>query len=512
MASGRRLGARVLQRGALAAAVAAAAFLGLTATASASSFAPGSCPASLPPDIKNPQCGSLTVPENRANPSSRTIQLAVVRIPAVSSTPGLEPIVYLDGGPGANSLVTAGELVADGINQNRELIIFTQRGTFGSSAHLPCRSIDNFRANTLNLPLYARSTGRKLAHAAAVCRSQLAAQGIDLSAYNTLENAADVNDLRIALGIPHWNVFSHSYGTDLALTYVRLYPAGVRALVIDGTVPPSVANIGWTWPSFREFFDNLVQACRDQASCRHRYRGIGRTYIRLVNRLQKNPITTRVPAPDRKGLVKVRIDGGVLINWLTRQSHFSETVPLEIDQLAHGNPKPVAKSWAEARALPTEARGNFAHGLSYSVWCSEWIPYQTFAQQLQQAKQAFPGLRASILAQGPQLTFLRKICQAWNVPPAPSSVRDVTNSTIPTLAITGTFDAQTGAQWGAFAARTISPSTVVDVPGVSHAAFANPCAASVITSFWENPLAPDRTCVASTHPKRFVIGPRRHRR
>ena len=69
------------------------------------------------------------------------------------------------------------------------------------------------------------------------------------------------------------------------------------------------------------------------------------------------------------------------------------------------------------------------------------------------------------------------------------------------------FDAQTGAQWGAFAARTLTHSTVVDVPGVAHAAYFNPCAARVTRSFLRHPRTPDTRCVRRVHPRPFEIRP-----
>lgn len=38
------------------------------------------------------------------------------------------------------------------------------------------------------------------------CRKRLAARGIDLSTYNTIESAADINDLRLALQIDSLNL------------------------------------------------------------------------------------------------------------------------------------------------------------------------------------------------------------------------------------------------------------------------------------------------------------------
>ena len=48
-------------------------------------------------------CGTLVVPENRANPQSRLIALPVTRIRARSEHPG-EPIFHLEGGPGITNM------------------------------------------------------------------------------------------------------------------------------------------------------------------------------------------------------------------------------------------------------------------------------------------------------------------------------------------------------------------------------------------------------------------------
>ncbi|MFJ8630263.1 alpha/beta fold hydrolase [Streptomyces sp. NPDC093568] len=58
-----------------------------------------------------------------------------------------------------------------------------------------------------------------------------------MSACNTTENAADFADLRRALRIHRWNVYGYSYGTDLALTYLRRHPQGIRSVAIDSVVP-----------------------------------------------------------------------------------------------------------------------------------------------------------------------------------------------------------------------------------------------------------------------------------
>ncbi|MFE5893300.1 alpha/beta fold hydrolase [Streptomyces sp. NPDC056462] len=477
-------------------------------TRPSSRFVPGPCPTTHEElaELKGIRCGSLVVPENRAHPSSRTLRLAVAMVPSASPKPHPDPIVFFAGGPGVDALGDIPELTKAGLNRDRDLVVMSQRGTLPSQpTPLTCPEIDRFYQQRVRLVYDAPSTGDRYARAAARCRDRLTAQGVDLAAYNTSENAADVADLRRALGIPRWNVLSHSYGTQLALTYMRMFPQGIRSVTVDGVVPPSVATPGWTWSSVKESLDAILSACAAQSSCRQRYPDLGATFLRLVRQLEARPVTTHVTVP-QAGRVKVVLDGGALLNWMVRASHEAEIFPLAVDELAHGLPQRIAEQWAAMR-LPGTV-GEFAHGLSLSVWCSEWVPYETPREERAHALRAFPGLPQSVLAQPPQLAFLRQACQAWNVPKAPASIRAVTRSDIPTLALSGSFDAQTGAQWGRYVARTLSRSKVVTLAGLAHGGtlFTNTCGAQVITSFFDDPKDPDTGCVASVKPKPFVIG------
>ncbi|MFF9819358.1 alpha/beta fold hydrolase [Streptomyces sp. NPDC014006] len=466
-----------------------------------SRFEPAPCPTTYG-ILKATRCGFLVVPENRAHPSTRTLRLAVALVRSASPRPRPDPIVFFTGGPGADALGNISELTEAGLNRDRDLVVLSQRGTFSSQRPLTCPEIDRFYGERVHLLYDAPSTGDRYAQAAARCRERLTSQGVDPAAYNTSENAADAADLRRALGIRQWNVLSHSYGTQLALTYMRMFPEGIRSVTVDGVVPPSVATPGWTWSSMRESFDNIVSACAAQPSCRQRYPDVGATFLRMVRQLEAHPVTTHVTVP-QVGTVKVVLDGGALLNWLVRASHAPGTFPSDVDQLAHGHPERIAEQWAAAW-LPG-SQGMFAHGLSLSVWCSEWVPFETPGEQLTKGLRAFPELPRSVLAQAPQLPFLRQACQAWDVPKAPDSVRAVTRSSIPTLAISGSFDAQTGAQWGRYVARTLSRSTVVTLAGVAHGTFDHPCGAKVITSFFDDPENPDTRCVSSVKPAPFVI-------
>lgn len=427
--------------------------------------------------------------------------------PSASPHPASNPIIYLTGGPGADAVTTTSTLTDQGINRDREIIFLSQRGTLSSKpTPLVCPEIDRFYQERVSLGVDNPQTLQLYLKATRQCRNRLTSKGVDLAAYNTFESAADVADLRKALGIRQWNVYGHSYGTDLALVYMRLYPQGIRSVTLDGVVPPSVASLGWTWSSLKESFDNVVAACKAQTACRTRYPNFDLTqFVSLVNQLEAHPVTTTVTRPD-VGPVKVTLDGGALVNWWARASHEAATIPMALDELAHGNPQLVAEQWASAWYPGSE--GTFAWGLSFSVWCSEYVPFQSRQQRLADALAAWPNLPTSVLNLAtPQLAELQKACAVWNVPKAANSIRDVTTSSIPTLEITGSFDAQTGAAWGCYAALTLPNSTTVTVAGVPHGVYTNACPDDVITSFFDNPKAPNTGCVASVQPPPFNIGP-----
>nr|WP_257019610.1 alpha/beta hydrolase [Streptomyces sp. TLI_235] len=86
--------------------------------------------------------------------------------------------------------------------------------------------------------------------------------------------------------------------------------------------------------------------------------------------------------------------------------------------------------------------------------------------------------------------------------------RVATASNVPTLIVSGTFDAKTGASWGPYTGRTLPRSTAVRIPGIGHFVVPqSPCAQSVLASFLARPTAPDTGCVAGLAPKPFTITP-----
>ncbi len=473
----------------------------------AAKFEPGKCPTKkITPEVQKvleqARCGVLVVPENRGKSNSRSIRNGVAIIPAKSSTPAPDPIVYVHGGPGSSAVSEAGELVeAAELNADRDLILMSQRGNLHSQPELTCLAIDRFNARARWRSASTVTRRKRLrAQATRTCRRELAAKA-DLAAYNTTESAADLDDLRKALGIRDWNAFGHSYGTQLAQTYVRKYPQHIRAVVLDGLVPADIASYGLLWRATGEAFRNISRACEDEPRCRERYGDIGERFNRLLSEAAKKPIKTEVRPEGGGKPVEVVLDPTALISWLIPASHLVADAPAAIAEAADGRPQKIAEQYGLSKVNP-EGFGNFSWGLLNSVTCAEWN--RGVGEVSKEGRRAFPGLPASFQAKPPQVPFSGDDCGVWDVPKAPDSLRDPLSNDIPTLIVNGSFDAQTAQSAGAHVARTLPNSTVITIPGAAHGTFfESKCSASAITSFFNHPNVPDTSCVQDAELPKF---------
>ncbi|MGH8215334.1 MAG: alpha/beta hydrolase, partial [Rhodanobacteraceae bacterium] len=79
-------------------------------------------------------CAKFPVPENRADPHSRTINLKLAIIKSDSAVTAKDLVVYLAGGPGQSAIETYPEMAPAfaPLLKHRDLLLLDQRGTGGS--------------------------------------------------------------------------------------------------------------------------------------------------------------------------------------------------------------------------------------------------------------------------------------------------------------------------------------------------------------------------------------------
>ncbi|MFG2874792.1 alpha/beta fold hydrolase [Streptomyces sp. NPDC048337] len=477
--------------------------------AAPSRFVPGPCP--KPPEpieaLSNARCGFLEVPENRSRPGSRTIKLAVAVVPAVSAKPAADPVVFMAGGPGGDTYDDLPFVVDSGLNKDRELIIMAQRGNLYDQPSLTCPEVDRFNERSVGLGYDAQPAEQGFLKAVTDCRARLVADGADLGAYNSTENAADFADLRKALNIPLWNVYGYSYGSDLALTYMRLYPEGIRAVAIDSITPPQTVNLPWTWASTSEGIRNIFEACAAQPACKDRYPDLPQLLTDQVRRLEAQPLTLNVTPPDGGKPVKTVLDGGALLNLIVAFNPRPKDIPAALEELGNGNPERFAQARA-AGSVPKKI-SHSSHGLTNSIACAEWAPGYSEPDVLAAGRKAYPEWPDSVLAQPPQLPFQYPACGIWNVPDRAKIQRVATVSSLPALVISGTFDVKTAVSYAQGVIKNLSNSTAIQVPGIGHWVVPqSPCAQRVLASFLARPTAPDTGCVDDLEPEPFTIIPK----
>jgi pimeloyl-ACP methyl ester carboxylesterase len=176
-------------------------------------------------------CGTLVVPENRAEPQSRLIALPVTRIRARSGQPG-EPVFRLEGGPGLTNMKFS---KASRLAAGHDVVLVGYRGVDGS-VRLDCPEVVS--ALKRSSGFLAVKSMRAYADALRSCAKRLTADGVDLAGYTLPERADDLDAARVALGYQRVDLLSESAGTRTAMIYAWRHPRSVHRSVMIGVNPP----------------------------------------------------------------------------------------------------------------------------------------------------------------------------------------------------------------------------------------------------------------------------------
>jgi pimeloyl-ACP methyl ester carboxylesterase len=183
--------------------------------------------------------GRITVPLRRAHPEKGSVELAFVRL----RTPGAKtaaPIVYLAGGPGSSGVNAARNPFAlpslAELAKTADVILLDQRG-IGMSSPRPVCAPSVVEPQARVAPS-AEMLPRIVAETRS-CVEEWKAKGVDVAGFTVVESAADVDDLRRALGASKVSLLGHSYGTYLALTVIRRYGETVERAALLGTAGPN---------------------------------------------------------------------------------------------------------------------------------------------------------------------------------------------------------------------------------------------------------------------------------
>ena len=439
------------------------------------------------------ECGYVAAPLRHAAPDGVKIKLATVIIPSDAPDKRPDPLFMAQGGPGGS---TIGSFAATLIStpdlrpvKKRDIVLWDQRGTFYSKPALICQEVNEATIQSL---VGSGASANSELDAYAACGQRLKAEVGDLSAFNSAENADDVETIRRALGYEKINFYGVSYGTELGQFLMRQHPEKLRGVVLDGVVPLSYNIL--TEPAFakQRIAEKYFDSCAADAACNAAFPDLRRRYLELFARLNAGPVDVDIRNPDESDRVyRIKLTGDLMESALYQSLYMDvhELVPLIIDRAEQGD-----YTYLVSILLPLGLFDNTsANGMWMTVACADRgdtdlrsVDYSRINRRLADAERK--GAAEAL-----------QVCRVWNIETLPRESLAPLQSDLPTLLLSGDYDPITPPVYAEQLQRTLPNGRHVVFRLGSHGqAMTTPCASEVIDRFIENPAEnPESPCAAA---------------
>ena len=317
------------------------------------------------------RCAYLIVPESRSKPNGKTIKLPFIYIESNNPNKHKDPVLYTAGGPGASSLHGVTFVHNRAFIKDRDYIAFEQRGTYNAKPWLNCFEVPEAVKEAYRKGLKRDSM---ILQAVTVCRKRLVNEGIDLDAYNTIENAADIEDLRRALNIDSINLVGISYSGGLMMALMRNYPQHIRSVVLDSALPGFVNYEEDAVFNINEAFDKIFSNCDRDSTNKVSYGNLRQRFHNYLNSINNKTFYLNYKEKDKPDSISIKYTRDELIDVLVDKLSSNrelKNVPYIITQLMAGNQKGYMKEYFDG----VFNSGTSTAGMRYSMYCSEQINY-----------------------------------------------------------------------------------------------------------------------------------------
>lgn len=435
--------------------------------------------------------GYLSVPENRRTSNGKTVELPVYIFKSRHPNPQPDPVIYLVGGPGASVMNAAPYMNYYRYLDDRDFILFEQRGTRFAQPSLDCpewgAAIQQINAEQLS----GTQEEELLVESARRCRDRFLRRGIDANGYNSEEIAADVMDLIRELDLDSVNLLSLSYGTKIAQVLVRDHPEVIRSVVFDSALPLEVNWEEEYMANLDHFFRTVWSRCSDDSSCREAFPDLSDKFRHYIQRLNASPLRLSLTPTNRDTTVTVEVRGAEIINWL---SNFSTadipSIPLRMSELMAGDTSHLLHYFS---GLGSGGGSGLAMGMRLSVWCGEEAPFVSEAS-VATTKSAYP-----LLGGVDPVFFSKAVCDCWKVRPADKRENAPVASQVPVLFISGGFDIATPPRWAENMLKRFPNGHHLVYPNAGHTPttyWSKPCGMMAANAFFNRPLEnPNPPCL-----------------
>ncbi len=435
-------------------------------------------------------CGTLTVAENPDDRNGPTLELFVAVIRSLSANPKPDAFTLINGGPGGSSVQLYVDMsrVFSGFLTERDILLIDQRGT-GRSNPLECADLDEANQET-DLDVLRTATQ--------ACLKSL--QG-DPRFYSTSVAVQDLELVRLAMGYEQLNIYGVSYGTRVAMHYLRRFPNSVRTLIIDGVVPPSLALGANVAINSQQTLDGIFARCEQEPACAESFPELQAHFDTLSRELKANPIELNVPHPVTGKVTPLTLGYGhlaVTIRLLAYSPETTALIPLIIEEAAtRGNYIPIA---THALKVISQISTAISFGMHNSVICTEDTPFFDYGEAvLAELEKTYLGSE--------QVDVLTVMCELWPQGLIDGDMKEPLQADHPILILSGENVPITPPRYGVLVLGNFRDAHHVIAPGQGHGVISRGCLPRLVTEFVESAdlEALDWSCVQRLRPTPFFI-------
>jgi pimeloyl-ACP methyl ester carboxylesterase len=396
----------------------------------------------------------------------------------------------LAGGPG-QSAREAFPSVASAFREllrEREVVLVDQRGT-GGSHPIECRPPGGEATSTAD---FADPAGAR--RFAAECLEGLDA---DPRFYTTSDAVLDLEAVRDAIGAERVNLVGISYGTRVALEYLRREPGRVRTVVLDGVVPPELALGSEHARNLESALDQHFALCEADAACREQFGSPRQRLEALLAELRESPrpVRYRDPLTDatrEDELTAASVAGVVRLYAYAPQ--LAAMLPRSLAEAAAGRPEVLM---AQARMIESLIGEQIALGPQLSVSCAEDAD-RLRVEPADAGTLMGTEFVAAVLAQ----------CEVWPRGRRPADFNAPVQSDRPVLLLSGELDPVTPPRYGEAVVRHLPNGRHLVARGQGHNVMSAGCLPRLMGRFvaTADARALDAACLEQLAPPPPFLG------
>ncbi|SKA85501.1 alpha/beta hydrolase fold [Agreia bicolorata] len=457
--------------------------LALSAPVPASAAANDGCPE---PSSGDADCGVLTVPENRLNPASRTIDIPYAVIPASDQPATGTPVIVMAPGLGQSAASVGEHLSRDlGFGTHRDVVVLEQRGGSASTPNLDCPAvtdawIDAFTSTDDTLEAEGTAVGIELSD----CLAAFVEAGGDPNGYTIAQTAADVVDLRNKLQIPTWTLFGSGWSSKVMTAVAGLDAAGSDAVLLDSYSPAAADIKGDAYTALKTSLDDLSARTGVEGT------DYAATVTQLASDFDDNPFKGPVTNPftDRQRFVELEGNDFVsLVQQLLTDPAVTSTLPVLFDRLEAGD----TGALAPYVVLGADAIGTTNWGQYLTSTCLDQKANWSTDPAAPEAAAPAEGQDPVVPVDPPLLvtySLTDAVCAQSGIAPAGTELRVPPTFTQPTLILAGSNDPISPAATAQAAAGSIVGSQFVSFTGAGHEVLGtSDCAVETAVAWLDKP-------------------------